>query len=234
MWCNSIYSLSVLRVISCWEWTSLHHLRHHHLCQVELQSCRMNAASCRMSLTKWWLFISLYLNERKLSTKKKLHLPPFRWSWWRRWNVLQHCSKEFKIWRSFSLDLKEGRFLCFTAGTPNTSVSLPVTSSLCFNGCRVSSCFRGCLICSCFRGVVLCPVGILQSGAEAEADHLAGTRPHCNLWPQHDLYVLLAASALHHTPDQTHPGGCAFGDGTPPSLMRLVPRVMWIHLLHPS
>lgn len=34
---------------------------------------------------------------------------------------------------------------------------------------------------SCFRGVVSCLVGVILSGAEAEAVDLAGTRPHRDL-----------------------------------------------------
>lgn len=72
---------------------------------------------------------------------------------------------------------------------------------------------------SCFRGVVSCLVGVILSGAEAEAVDLAGTRPHRDLWPLHGLPVLLVAPAFHIPTNQTDAGGSAAGDRTPPALI---------------
>lgn len=72
---------------------------------------------------------------------------------------------------------------------------------------------------SCFRVDVLFPVGHLQSGAQAEADHLARTGPHYHLRPLHGLPVLLATPALYPPPDQTDPRGSTVGDWAPPTVM---------------
>ncbi len=150
----------------------------------------------------------------------------FRSSWWRRCSIWWHHSEAFRIWRSFSSDLKEESFLCFTAGAPNSLVSLPVSCSIPTWWQQMSE--RSLLVCdvsSRFRGGSSCPVGLLRSGAEVEAADPAGTCPRCNLRPLHGLPVLLAAPAVHLPPQQTEPGGDAAGDWTPPTLMSLVSSV---------
>lgn len=68
------------------------------------------------SLVCFWCLLSMWIS---------VCLLPVRSLWWQRWSVWWHHSEAFRIWRSFSMDLKEESFLCFTAGTPNTLVSLP-------------------------------------------------------------------------------------------------------------